>query len=313
MFKNNLKKIAIVTGGAGFIGFPLTKTLLGEGHIVRVVDPILELVYPDSGRLKRIESLSQENFTFSRMSANDISLEDIGRVDVVINLAAVPGLLPSWTNFELYTLNNLSLVGHLADLCSVSGVPLVHASTSSVFGERGTPGSPMLPNSPYGLTKLAAEHALQAYGKSKGLRFTILRLYSVYGPNQRPDQFFRTIVEKLINDEVIPITGDGLQTRSNAFLSDVVEAFVSSITKEPLQCAVDICGEEEVTLLEVIEKIAFLLDKKPKLSFTDARPGDQRETAGDLSGTLAKFGWKPRTKIDEGLKRMVDSLTAEST
>ena len=298
----------MVVGGAGFIGVEVSRQLLDSGLQVHVVDSILEIVYPNSGRLERLQTIQHPDFSFEVRNASDLRLGDLDGFDVVINLAAAPGLLPSWVNFSHYAENNLGLVGHLAHLCSVAGVHLIHASTSSVFGERALPGGSRVPNSPYGLTKLAAEQTLELFGSSRDLRYSILRLFSVYGPNQRPDQFFRTIVEKLSAGSEISVTGNGSQTRSNAYLADVGRAFLMATRSKPLLDSVDIAGNEHYSILQVIDLISEVMRVTPKISFIEARLGDQAETYGDLDKTRRLLGWEPSTRFRDGIRMMVSSL-----
>ena len=301
----------LVTGGAGFIGNHLTLHLLGEGHEVMVWDSINETLYPDSGRLSRVRGLVELGLQFYQQDASELMLEHLQGVDAIVNLSAIPGLEPSWRNVGAYFRENAILVQHLAALASEAGVHFIQISTSSVYGAIASPGAELRPNSPYGVSKLAGEHTVRAFASEKGLRFSILRLFSVYGPNQRPDQFLGKIVRLLEQNQPIPITGDGSQSRSYTYVADVVEAISLALKSGPLNDVVDICGSEEKTIIEIVELISRITGKNPRLEFLPSRLGDQSKTLGNLARTTEVLSWAPKTAMSQGLERMAASALSE--
>ena len=156
----------------------------------------------------------------------------VAGADVVVNEAATPGLVLSWADFERYQSCNLSAVKRLVEACIAEGVPhLVQASTSSVYGAEATGDemSQTLPVSPYGVTKLAAEHLLRAHTLDHEIGLTVLRYFSIYGPRQRPDMAYRIFCERLLRGEPLTVYGDGGQTRSNTYVSDCVAATLAAL------------------------------------------------------------------------------------
>jgi nucleoside-diphosphate-sugar epimerase len=185
---------------------------------------------------------------------------------------------------------------------------LVQASTSSVYGEYATGDIKQIksPSSPYGHSKLAAENLLRVFGLEYGLKVRVLRLFSVFGPHQRPDQFFAIAMKKIANGEEIGVFGDGENRRTNVFVDDAVQAFLmaSAVSQDYLEC--DIAGRESVSTLEVIQQVSSRMGRTAKVVFQDQRPGDQRETTGDLSSALNAMKWEPTTSFSSGLDLTVE-------
>lgn len=283
-----------------------------QGHQVTAYDSINETLYPDSGRRSRAEELVSKGLEFVSKDAADITPDQVAGVDAIVNLAAIPGLEPSWRHFGDYFRENTVLVQHLASLAAEAGTHFVQISTSSVYGSVAAPGAQLLPNSPYGVSKLAAEHTIRAFASEKGLEYSILRLFSVYGPKQRPDQFLGKIVDLLRSDLAIPITGDGSQSRAFTYVQDVVHAISLTIERPPLNDSLDICGSEEKTILEIVEILGRKLGKAPQVEFRPSRVGDQRSTSGDLSKTFEALTWRPETPLAVGLENMANSLLSTS-
>src|SRR5439155_1204000 len=142
------------------------------------------------------------------------------------HLAAMAGLMLSWNDFDLYMTCNLAATQRLLEAACLKRIEhFIYGSTSSVYGRFATGNEelPLEPCSPYGITKLSAEHLCQAYAKNFGLPLTTLRFFSVYGPRQRPDMAYHVFIRSLLQDEPITIYGDGEQSRSNTFIADCVQ------------------------------------------------------------------------------------------
>lgn len=299
----------LVTGAAGFIGSHLTEHLVERGLDVRMVDCFLEESY----------SATEKRVTWERVSAlpgvetAELDLRDplpadlLDGVDVVVNEAAMPGLMRSWSDFSLYSNCNLHVVEQLARACTDRGTHLVQISTSSVYGRDavGDESSPTAPTSPYGVTKLAAEELLRAYGRSFGTAFTILRYFSVYGPRQRPDMAYRIIIDAIANGREIEIFGDGQQTRSNTYVGDCVAATAEAVLRRPMHETINIAGPERATLLEAVGHIEKSLGLPARLVHRDGRPGDQRHTGGVIDKAERLLGWRPTTGLGDGLAAQV--------
>ena len=304
----------MVTGAAGFVGSHLAEALVAAGHQVVGLDCFTDY-YDRATKEGNLTSLmGSDAFTFhdaDLRTANLVPLVD--GCDVVVNEAAMPGLLLGWEGFDTYLSCNVTAVERLATACLQTGVGhLVHASTSSVYGAdaTGDEDSPLQPISPYGATKLAAELVLDTMHRSEGLPVTILRYFSVYGPRQRPDMAYRALGERMLRGEPLSIHGDGKQSRTNTYVTDCVAATMAAIQQPQPGERFNIGGGEELTLLEAVEILAKVLDVEPQLEFAPPRPGDQRRTVADYTRAKQVFGWAPQVSAVEGLRAEAEWIRA---
>ncbi|MCA1572324.1 MAG: NAD-dependent epimerase/dehydratase family protein [Chloroflexi bacterium] len=192
---------------------------------------------------------------------------------------------------------------------------LVHASTSSVYGANavGDESMPTRPISPYGITKLAAEHLILANMERLGLPSVILRYFSIYGPRQRPDMAYNIFIEAIRSQRPITVYGDGQQTRSSTYVSDCVAATITALENAEAGEIYNIGGGETISLLEALQVIAGAMDASPQIVHEAARPGDQRHTAADTSKARKAFGYTATVPPDVGLPRQVEfQLSAEA-
>jgi UDP-glucuronate 4-epimerase len=302
----------IILGAAGFIGFHLTKSLAqtyGSSAIL-AIDSFDETLYDSKIKMSRTDIL--RDLGVEVLHTQQIGLDwakSVNDDDVVFNLAAVAGLTPSWSNSKVYFENNTLMVSKLLETFAQEGSSpvFVQASTSSVYGVAAHADvlAPTQPSSPYGISKLAAEHLLNSYSGEFGIRSRILRLFSVYGPHQRPDQFFSIALRHISQDKVIQIFGDGTNRRANVFVDDAVRALILASEYQGRSLTVDISGSESMSVIDVLESTARLLGKKPTFQFMSKRPGDQTTTAGDLVHTSRVLGWKPEVRFEIGLAQLV--------
>lgn len=302
----------VVTGAAGFIGSHLSEALVAEGHEVVGVDCFTDYYARADKEANLAAVLGRPGFRFVEADLRTDVLEPLlDGADAVVNEAATPGLVLSWDDFERYQSTNLSAVKRLVDACIAVGVGhVVQASTSSVYGAEATGDEDALtlPVSPYGVTKLAAEHLLRAHSVTFGLPLTILRYFSIYGPRQRPDMAYRIFAEQLRAGEAITVFGDGHQSRSNTYVGDAVAATVAALHHGGAGRVYNIGGGREIELLEAVRIIADLLGVDPVIEHRPARRGDQRRTVADITRARAELGWSPTVDPDEGLARQVDWL-----
>jgi nucleoside-diphosphate-sugar epimerase len=182
---------------------------------------------------------------------------------------------------------------------------VVQASTSSVYGAdaTGDESSPTRPVSPYGVTKLAAEHLLLAHHEVHGFPVTILRYFSVYGPRQRPDMAYRIFCERLVRGEPITVYGDGSQVRANTYVDDCVAATLAAIDRGRAGAVYNIGGGRPVALRDAIATLAAVLGVEPVVRHEPARPGDQRRTEAHTTKAAAELGWAPVVEPEDGLAR----------
>ena len=299
----------LVTGCAGFIGSHLSERLLADGHEVVGVDAFIPY-YPRDRKLANLDAIvDHERFEFHELDLRTDDLRPaLGGVDAIVNEAAMPGLPRSWTDLELYAGCNLVALGRLLDAALAAGIrSVVHASTSSVYGRDAIGGEdlPTRPISPYGITKLAAEHLLAAYGEAHGLEVTILRYFSIYGPRQRPDMAYHLFTEAMRRGDEITVFGDGQQSRSSTYVSDCVDATVRALDGRGVGQVFNIGGGASITLSRAIEIIAGELGVEPRIAYAPGRAGDQRHTAADTTRAAEVFGYVPRVAPEDGLARQV--------
>lgn len=297
----------VVTGAAGFIGSNLCDALLDAGHEVTGIDCFTDYYGRDLKLANLSNARQHPSFDFAEVDLRHGLLDDlVDGADAVINEAATPGLLLSWDDFERYESCNVYAVHRLIKVCQRRGVPrFVQASTSSVYGPlaMGHEELATRPISPYGVTKLAAEHLLLAYHDMFAFPVIILRYFSVYGPRQRPDMAYRTFCDQLLNGEPVTIYGDGLQSRGNTYISDCVDATMAAMRRGASGDVFNIGGASEIALIDAIKILADEIGVEPLVRFEAARPGDQRRTIADVTSANAALGWTPRVLPEDGLRR----------
>jgi UDP-glucuronate 4-epimerase len=302
---------ALVTGCAGFIGSQLTESLLGDG--VRVIG--VDCFNDNYGRGEKLRNLdharSWENFEFVPL---DLSRGDLGGLvaesDVVFHLAAEPGVRASWgTRFEHYMRNNVSATQHLLEAANLHpGRRFVFASSSSVYGSAERMPTPedtlCRPHSPYGVTKLAAENMCLLYHANLGVDVVALRLFSVYGPRQRPDMAFRRFCQAVLSGEAIRVFGNGEQTRDFTYVGDVVSALRAAARTPAASGRVyNIGGGNQVSVNEALRLLGDYADRSLEVEYVAAQHGDVHRTAADTSRARAELGFEPAVGISDGLLR----------
>ncbi|HEX9455097.1 MAG TPA: NAD-dependent epimerase/dehydratase family protein [Candidatus Binatia bacterium] len=310
---------ALVTGVAGFIGSHLAERLLVEGHDVTGIDNFLDN-YPRHFKESNLALFA--NHARFRFVAEDLLRTDLpqllGGVDVVFHLAGQPGVRSSWgQEFNRYTENNLMATQLLLE--AVKGAKIekfVYASTSSVYGD--TDDLPMRedgltrPVSPYGATKLAAEHLCYLYCKAYSVPTVALRFFTVYGPRQRPDMFFHILMRKVLRGEEVPLFDDGEQTRDFTFCGDIVEGLVSAASYPGRGDIFNLGGGSRVSVLDAIAVIEKISGRKIKLARYDRQKGDVRHTSARLDHARAQLNYSPRVGLEQGLKAEWDWVSSLS-
>lgn len=284
-------RTVLVTGAAGFIGSRLVEYLDFLGAKVVAVDALLDTTYSAEEKIERWLSLKSKlsnNVEFMEMDLrNSLDVQTLPRVEIVFNLAAMPGLEKSWQDFEMYLSCNVTVTNNLIEYSRSNQVSrFVQASTSSVYGTfaTGDENSMLRPTSPYGVTKLAAENLLLAHAQNFGLPYSILRYFSVFGPQQRPDMAFSIFANLIDRDLEITIFGDGSQSRSNTYIDDVVISTMMAGFEPGFQNEIfNVCGNSELSVSEAVQIIGKALNKIPKVKYGPERFGDQQKTRGDNS------------------------------
>ena len=304
----------LVTGAAGFIGFEVAKIANNRGFEVTALDALLDGLYPAKEKAERWEKLAaipEIQLLQADLRTFDWSHYSHG-FDYVINLAAMPGLALSWTEFELYRSCNIDAVAQLLE--AARGWPIkkfIQVSTSSVYGRHavGDENSPLEPVSPYGVTKLAAEQLMLAYHRTLDLPISILRYFSVYGPGQRPDMAYRKFISSALANLPITLFGDGSQSRTNTYVGDVATATVEALEGAQPGETYNICGTEETTIAAALEIILETTNSSSKINLEDRVPGDQDRTFGDSNKAKKHFAFIPETPLMQGLQNEIAWLS----
>jgi nucleoside-diphosphate-sugar epimerase len=303
----------LVTGAAGFIGSHLCEQLLAEGHEVVGIDSFVDY-YPRALKEANLRSIGEHpRFAFAELDLRTSPLEEVLEgIDAVINEAAMAGLVRSWTDLETYVGCNILGLQRLITAASAAGVTrFVQASTSSVYGRDavGDESQPTRPVSPYGVTKLAAEHLLLAHVVATGFPAIILRYFSVYGPRQRPDMAYQTFIDATLRGRSITVYGDGSQSRANTYVADCVRGTIDAIDGAEVGEVYNIGGGEELALRRAIELIADAAGASPTIHVEPARPGDQVRTWADTEKARRAFGYRPTVAAATGIRAQVEWQT----
>jgi len=319
----------LVTGCAGFIGSTLTDALLADGHAVVGVDCFTDYYDPARKHQNLSGALAHDAFELHEVDVVDLadhpSLFD--GVEGVFHFAAQAGVRASWgAEFETYTSCNVLATQRLFEQVvqsargrSSAPVPIVYASSSSVYGNaeaRPTREDALpAPISPYGVTKLAAEHLCDTYRHEFGVPATSLRFFTVYGPRQRPDMAFHKFIRAALAGEPIEVYGDGHQSRDFTFVDDIVAAnrgAMQALLGGEMGGTYNLGGGSTVTVREVVDLLGSILGREVAVAYGETQPGDVRHTSADTTAAAAALGFKPAVTLAEGLAREVEWVRAWS-
>lgn len=287
----------VVTGAAGFIGSHLAEALLASGHEIVGIDCFTD--YYD----RSIKEENARGIDVLRIDLAEDPLEFSG-FDGVFHLAGQPGVRSFGDVFPSYLRRNVLASQRLFEAAARAGVRVVFASTSSIYGaaERYPTSEEVVPapRSPYGISKLAAEHLASAYRASFGLDVVVLRYFTVFGPRQRPDMAFTRVARALVEGQPFELYGDGAQTRSWTYVSDVVDATIAAMDRG--SGTYNVGGAVEASMRETINHFERLAGRSLELRELAAVAGDQRRTSADTSRIRSDLGWEPRTSLEDGLR-----------
>lgn len=298
----------LVTGAAGFVGSHLTDALAARGDDVLALDSFTDAYSPAMKR--RNVAAFDDGVELLEADLRDADLMDVlDGVELVFHQAAIPGVRASWSDvFGGYVSSNVVATQRLLE--AVRATPgvrrLVYASSSSVYGNAltyPTRESDMpRPSSPYGVTKLAAEHLCLAYAANFGLPTVALRYFSVFGPRQRPDMGVYRICEAALGQGVFTVFGSGAQIRDLTFVSDVVAANLSAAGADvPPGTVVNVAGGSEVELNSIIDLVGEFAGADVPIRRAAEQPGDVFRTGGDTTAASELLGWEPQTSLADGI------------
>jgi UDP-glucuronate 4-epimerase len=300
----------MVTGAAGFIGSHLCEALLADGNTVIGMDAFTPY-YPRTIKEQNLTALRDSpGFTLCERDLRTDDLADaLDGVDAIFHLAATPGLLVSWTDFDLYMTCNIQATQRLLEAARAAGTirAFIHASTSSIYGGNVTGPEETKPSpiSPYGITKLAAEHLVETYRQQFGLPTAILRYFSVYGPRQRPDMGYHIFIDKMLHGLPITIFGDGDQLRGNTYVADIVRATVLAMAQFRSGSVYNVGGSEEISANQVIRLLEEIIGVQAAITHAPTRLGEQRRALADTKRIREELGFIPQMPLREGLAAQV--------
>ncbi len=311
------KGLALITGGAGFIGSHITRRLVNLGAKVIVVDNMA------SGKMRNIEDVLDKISFIQKDIRDDAALaQALAGVDYICHQAALRSVPKSVDNPAEY--NDVNVTGTLKLFLKAKekGIKkIVCASSSSVYGERvdfpEREDDTAKPISPYAATKLIVEHYSYVFCKLYGMEIANLRYFNVYGPRQSLDDEYAVVVPKFINcllkNEPPPIYGDGNQERDFTFVDNVVDINIACLIKENIAGDVfNVGAGSPNSINDLLDNLKKIIGSKIQPEFRPSRPGDVRKTHADISKAKKILGWQPKVNFRQGLEKTVEWFKSHS-
>jgi UDP-glucuronate 4-epimerase len=304
----------LITGCAGFIGSHLTEALLADGVSVLGIDCFND----NYGRDRKLANLRHaqqwESFEFLPLDLARGELHDVlEECDRIVHLAAEPGVRSSWgPRFDWYLRNNVVATQQLLE--AAKDVPekrFVYASSSSIYGQAESFPTPETatpnPISPYGVTKLTAEHLAHCYHVNHGVDVVSLRFFSVYGPRQRPDMAFDAFCRAALEGRPITVYGDGLQTRDFTYVGDIVDGLRAALTLPDVSGRIyNLGGGSQIGLNDAIATLSKVAGRRIDVHHLPREHGDVKDTGSDITRAAAELAFAPKTTLDAGLQQQFE-------
>ncbi len=308
----------LVTGAAGFIGSTLVERLLAEGRSVVGLDNF-DSFYAESDKLRNLETaLASDHYRLVRSDIRDADrVKQVfasERFDGVVHLAALAGIRPSQERPADYADVNVLGTTRILEAAASQGNPqIVFASSSSVYGERED--GPFLetdpverPVSPYAATKRAGELVAHTFHHAFGLPVTCVRIFTCFGPRQRPDLAIRKFAERMRREEPIPIYGDGTALRDFTFIDDLVDGLVRALDNDLGFAILNLGAGRKVSVLEVVKHLEQRLGVTAEIDWQPPQTGDVPRTWADIGAAREALGYSPRVDFETGIQRFVEWL-----
>ncbi|HIA46629.1 MAG TPA: NAD-dependent epimerase/dehydratase family protein [Candidatus Hydrogenedentes bacterium] len=303
--------IFLVTGGAGFIGSNVARSLVGLGHSVRVLDNLY------TGFEKNLEDVQADvDFVNGSILNSNLLASSMAGVDYCLHLAAIPSV-PRSINNPIAS-NEANVEGSVRVYLAArdAGIKrVVSSSSSSVYGNNtvfpATEEIPLSPISPYAVSKMAAEHYAEVFSNLYDIDIVRLRYFNVFGPYQNPKSEYSAVIPKfihlLLQGERPVIHGDGSQSRDFTFIENVVKANIGACDpEEPIAGAYNIAYGASTSVLELATELCSLLDVPPEFDFEPGRTGDVPRSLASIKKAKETFGFDPAVDLQEGLRRTVE-------
>jgi UDP-glucuronate 4-epimerase len=308
----------LVTGAAGFIGSTLVDRLLAEGREVVGLDSF-DPFYPEAFKRRNLRrARDHRRFQLVEGDIRDEALVDRlfaeGGFDGVVHLAALAGVRPSLERPGVYADVNVHGTTQLFQAGARHGLPrFVFASSSSVYGEREEGPfreSDLVerPISPYAATKKAGELLAHVFHHTHGLPVCCVRIFTAYGPRQRPDLAIRKFAERLRHGDPLPLFGDGSTVRDYTYIDDLVDGLIRCLDRDLGYAVLNLGAGRTVSLLEVVRALEDALGEKAHIEWLPRRVGDVSRTWADISAARKAVGYAPKTSLTDGVRRFVGWL-----
>jgi nucleoside-diphosphate-sugar epimerase len=305
-------RTVLVTGCAGFIGSHLVERLLDAGHAVQGIDK-LDDYYPSHLKIHHLKaSLGHPRFSLDVLDLADAAAVQAyvarsPKPDSVVHLAAVAGVRLSLSEPARYVRANVVATQNVLDAWSRAGIPLVFASSSSVYGNDSrapfAETEPCVnPPSPYAATKRSAELLCVVAHQIYRCPITMLRFFTVYGPRQRPDLAIRKFSTAILRQQEVTVFGDGSMARDFTHVDDIVRGVEHAIGEKEGLKAVNLGNSSPCTVTTLVEKLGQALGIAPCVRRVDRPMGEMDVTFADVSQAHALWGWSPRIALDDGLR-----------
>lgn len=307
----------LITGGAGFIGSATAKALMDRGDKVVLIDNFNDYYDPKLKRDRISKFLKGYKGKFALYKGDIRDAKFVERVfkkekpQKVLNLAAMAGVRNSLLDPKLYAdVNVMGFITLLEAAVRHKVKNFVYASSSSVYGNNtkvpfAETDSVDTPISPYAASKKANELIAHVYSHIYKLPTTGLRYFTVYGPWGRPDMALYKFVTNTIEGKPIDVYNQGKMSRNFTYIDDIVSGSIVALDTIQPYAVMNIGGDKEETLMRFIEVIEECVGRKAKKRMLPIQPGDVPSTVADIS-KLRKLGWKPTTRIEEGIRNFVD-------
>jgi UDP-glucuronate 4-epimerase len=308
----------LVTGGAGFIGSHLCERLLNDGAKVICFDNF-DNFYDPNIKIKNVEGIVKKFSEPFILVTGDIRNPDHLRevfqknqIDSVVHLAARAGVRPSIAEPLLYQDVNIRGTIVLLEACKATGIKnFVFASSSSVYGENQrvpfTEGDlDIQPISPYGVTKRAGELLCYSYHHLYGMNIACLRIFTAYGPRQRPEMAIHKFIRLIDQGGKIPMFGDGSSRRDYTYIDDLIEGILGVIRHHKGFEVYNLGESQTTSLIELIKLIERALGKKANIEMLATQPGDVSMTYADITKARRLLNYQPKVKMEEGIRRFVE-------
>jgi UDP-glucuronate 4-epimerase len=314
-------RTVLVTGSAGFIGSHLVEHLLAAGHTVLGIDK-LDDYYPPHLKIQQMTgSLGHPRFAFDVVDLADAAavrgyVAHRPKPDVVVHLAAVAGVRLSVADPARYVRANVVATQNVLDAWSRAGIPLVFASSSSVYGNDSrtpfTESSPCTnPPSPYAATKRSAELLCGVAHHLHGSPITMLRFFTVYGPRQRPDLAIRKFSTAILRQKDVTVFGNGSMARDFTHVNDIVRGIERAMTESEGIKTVNLGNSAPCTVTDLVGKLGILLGVEPRVRKVDRPVGEMDVTFADVTKAEQLWGWRPEIALDDGLRDFATWIRAE--